>query len=65
MSTVTLNTESPITPERLVTAPELADYLGVHENWVYAMAKANSIPSLKVGRLRRFQLEAVLAALQA
>lgn len=42
--------------ERLLTAPEVAEILGVHPNWVWAEAKAGRIPSISIGRNRRFHL---------
>ena len=41
---------------RLLTAPEVADLLGVHVNWIYTEAKAGRLPSVLVGRQRRFRL---------
>lgn len=52
--------------EKLLTANEVAELLSVHENWVYAAAAAGRMPSIKVGRARRFsrgQLEAWVAQL--
>lgn len=49
--------------DKLLTANEVAELLGVHENWVYAAANAGRMPSMRIGRARRFsrgQLEAWL-----
>lgn len=43
--------------ERLLTAPQVAQILGVHPNWVWAEAKAGRIPSISIGRNRRFRSE--------
>lgn len=51
--------------EAMMTAREIADFLGVHENWVYDHAAAGHLPSYKIGGFRRFrkeELEAWLAA---
>lgn len=40
--------------DRLMTAPEVAEMLGVHVNYVWAEAKAGRIPSILIGRNRRF-----------
>jgi excisionase family DNA binding protein len=43
--------------EPLFTAPEVAHILGVHPNYVWAEAKAGRIPSISIGRNRRFRGE--------
>jgi excisionase family DNA binding protein len=47
--------------ERLRTAAEVAELLSVPKSWVYAEARAGRIPHIRVGRYRRFSLEAVEA----
>jgi excisionase family DNA binding protein len=42
------------TIDRLLTASEVAEILGVHVNYVWAEAKAGRIPSITIGRNRRF-----------
>lgn len=44
---------------RLLTARELAELLGVHENWVYARAAAGRIPSYRIDGARRFARDEV------
>lgn len=41
--------------ERLLTAPEVAEILGVHVNYIWAEAKRGRIPSITIGRNRRFR----------
>jgi excisionase family DNA binding protein len=41
--------------EPLLTAHEVAGILGVHVNWVWAEAKRGRIPSILIGRNRRFR----------
>jgi excisionase family DNA binding protein len=51
--------------ERMLTAREIADTLGVHENWVYDRAATGELPSYKFGGNRRFrpsEVEAWIAA---
>src|SRR4051794_17807456 len=48
-------------PNRLLTAQEVAERLGVTAAWVYAQARANRIPHLRLGRYRRFIPESVEA----
>ena len=39
----------------MMTAREVADFLGLHENWVYDRAVAGDLPSYKIGGTRRFR----------
>lgn len=50
-----IRTRKELGMDRLLTAPEVAQLLGVHVNWVYAQAKRKRLPSLLVGRQRRFR----------
>jgi excisionase family DNA binding protein len=38
----------------MLTAREVAELLGVHENWVYDHAASGELPSYKIGGTRRF-----------
>lgn len=40
--------------ESMMTARQVAELLGVHENWVYDQAAAGVLPSYKLGGARRF-----------
>ncbi len=40
--------------ESLMTARQVAELLGVHENWVYDQAASGTLPSYKIGGTRRF-----------
>ena len=40
-----------------MTARQVAELLGVHENWVYDQAVAGVLPSYKLGGSRRFDPE--------
>lgn len=40
--------------ESLMTARQVAELLGVHENWVYDQAAGGTLPSYKLGGTRRF-----------
>lgn len=51
--------------ERLLTAQEVADYLGVTPDWVYAQSRRGSIPTVPLGRYRRYRLDAVKAWIAA
>jgi excisionase family DNA binding protein len=51
--------------ERMLTAREIADTLGVHENWVYDRAATGELPSYKLGGNRRFRASDVEAWITA
>jgi excisionase family DNA binding protein len=38
----------------MMTARQVAELLGVHENWVYEQAASGELPSYKIGGTRRF-----------
>jgi excisionase family DNA binding protein len=40
--------------ESLMTVRQVAELLGVHENWVYDQAASGELPSYKIGGTRRF-----------
>jgi excisionase family DNA binding protein len=46
---------------RLLTAAEVASMLGVPRTWVYDHARAGRIPTVPLGRYRRFRVEAIEA----
>jgi len=43
--------------ESMMTARQVAELLGVHENWVYDHAASGVLPSYKIGGTRRFDPE--------
>jgi excisionase family DNA binding protein len=45
--------------DRLRTAGEIGDFLGVPASWVYAQARAERIPYIRLGRYVRFDHESV------
>lgn len=50
--------------DRLLTAEEIADRLGVTPQWVWAQARAGRMPHVRLGRYRRFRESAVEAWLE-
>jgi excisionase family DNA binding protein len=40
--------------ESMMTARQVAELIGVHENWVYDQAASGELPSYKIGGTRRF-----------
>ena len=49
----------PPEPRRLLTAEQVADILGVPKAWVYAQSRADRIPTVRLGRYRRYRREAI------
>lgn len=47
--------------ESMMTARQVAELLGVHENWVYDQAASGELPSYKIGGARRFDAEELRA----
>jgi excisionase family DNA binding protein len=52
-------------PEGWMNSEELGELLGLHSTTIEAMAKAQKIPSIRVGKALRFEPSAVKAALRA
>jgi len=48
-------------PERLLSAREVARLLGVHSNYVYALATSGKLTSYRIGGHRRFRWSEVQA----
>ncbi|MRR54470.1 MAG: DNA-binding protein [Deltaproteobacteria bacterium] len=51
--------------ERLYTASEIGIVLRIPANTIYKKALAREIPSIKWGKIRRFRLSEVMAALES
>jgi excisionase family DNA binding protein len=49
---------------RLLTAEEVAEILGVTPAWVYEQSRAGRIPTVTLGRYRRYRREAITAWLE-
>jgi excisionase family DNA binding protein len=45
--------------DKLLTADQLAERLGMKTEWVWAQARAGRIPHVRLGRYRRFRESAV------
>ena len=41
------------------TVKEAAEFLDVHDSWIYDRTRRNAIPHLKVGKYCRFDLEKI------
>ncbi len=48
----------------LLTAAEVAELLGVPKSWVYEQSRAGRIPTVTLGRYRRYRREAIEAWLE-
>ncbi|WP_259314365.1 helix-turn-helix domain-containing protein [Capillimicrobium parvum] len=46
-------------PERLLTAEEVAERLGMTAAWVYEQSRNGRIPTVLLGRYRRYRREAI------
>jgi excisionase family DNA binding protein len=55
---------TPLNDDRLLTAEEVADLLGVHVSWVRSQTREGVIPSVPLGRWRRYRRSSVLAWLE-
>jgi excisionase family DNA binding protein len=44
---------------RLLSAAEVAEMLGVPTSWVYEQSRQGHIPTVALGRYRRFRREAI------
>ena len=49
----------------LLTAAEVAALLGVPKSWVYEQSRAGRIPTVTLGRYRRYRAEAIAAWVEA
>ena len=45
--------------DRLLTAEEVAERLGMRTDWVWAHARAGRIPHVRLGRFVRFRAESI------
>jgi excisionase family DNA binding protein len=45
--------------ESMMSARQVAELLGVHENWVYDQAVGGDLPSYKLGGTRRFRRDEI------
>ena len=57
----TTETLAPIDPEPLLTTKQVAAWLSMKENYVYAESAAGRMPSVQIGRYRRFRRSALEA----
>ena len=45
--------------DRLLTAEDVGQMLGVTPEWVYAQSRAGRIPTITLGRYRRYRVESI------
>jgi excisionase family DNA binding protein len=50
--------------QSLLTAEQVARVLGVPRSWVYEQSRAGRIPTVRLGRYRRYRREAIEAWLE-
>jgi excisionase family DNA binding protein len=51
--------ERPQGSGRLLTAEQVAERLGVPKTWVYEASRQGRIPTVTLGRYRRYRVEAI------
>jgi excisionase family DNA binding protein len=51
-------------PNDLLTARDVANMLGVTTDWVYAQSRRRRIPTITLGRYRRYRRRAILEWLE-
>jgi excisionase family DNA binding protein len=51
-------------PKSLLTAREVADLLGVTTSWVYEQSRRGRIPTVTLGRYRRYRVAAIESWIQ-
>jgi excisionase family DNA binding protein len=44
---------------RLLTAEDVAELLGVPKSWVYEQSRTGNLPTVMLGRYRRYRREAI------
>jgi len=49
---------------RLMTAEQVAELLGMDVEWVWKMSRRGEIPTITLGRFRRYRREAILRWLE-
>lgn len=49
----------------LLTAGEVAELLGVPKSWVYEQSRRGAIPTVTLGRYRRYRREAIEAWIES
>lgn len=50
---------------RLMTAEQVAELLGMDVEWVWKMSRRGAIPTITLGRSRRYRRDAILGWLEA
>jgi len=45
--------------KKLLTADEVAELLGVTKSWVYAASRKGELPTVMLGRYRRYRRESI------
>ena len=56
-----MSTHDGVDPDALLTAEDVAKLLGVNVAWVYAQSRRRRIPTVTLGRYRRYRRAAIEA----
>ena len=59
-----MSSASAETSDRLLTADEVAEIIGMRVDYVYALSRRGRIPTITFGRQRRYRREAVIRWLE-
>jgi excisionase family DNA binding protein len=54
------NAAASTSPNDILTAQDVATMLGVTTGWVYAQSRKGRIPTITLGRYRRYRRDAIL-----
>lgn len=54
-----MSVRDEVDPDALLTAEEVAKLLGVNVAWVYAQSRRRKIPTVTLGRYRRYRRAAI------
>jgi excisionase family DNA binding protein len=64
MSMAAATEQTLVAVPRLMTAEQVAELLGMDVEWVWKMSRRGQIPTVTLGRFRRYRREAILRWLE-
>jgi excisionase family DNA binding protein len=63
-ATIAVAEQALLAVPRLMTAEQVAELLGMDVEWVWKMSRRGQIPTVTLGRFRRYRREAILRWLE-
>jgi len=63
-ATTTVSDQALLAVPRLMTAEQVAELVGMDVEWVWKMSRRGKIPTVTLGRFRRYRREAILRWLE-